>query len=191
MIDLTPSADQFIEKGSLLLAEPFISDPFFKRTVILVCDHGKEGSFGFVLNNYVEVELSQLIEDFPDDKINVSIGGPVKSSNLFYLHTQGDLIPNSVAIMDGLYFGGDFDVLKDKVVSGEVALKEIRFFLGYSGWGVGQLDDELGEKSWFVTKVNASTIMHFNEKDMWRGIMRKLGKKGQLVANFPEDPELN
>lgn len=191
MIDLTPSADQFIEKGSLLLAEPFISDPFFKRTVILVCDHGKEGSFGFVLNNYVEVELSQLIEDFPDDKINVSIGGPVKSSNLFYLHTQGDLIPNSVAIMDGLYFGGDFDVLKDKVVSGEVALKEIRFFLGYSGWGIGQLDDELGEKSWFVTKVNASTIMHFNEKDMWRGIMRKLGKKGQLVANFPEDPELN
>ena len=191
MIDLTPSADQFIEKGSLLLAEPFISDPFFKRTVILVCDHGKEGSFGFVLNNYVEVELSQLIEDFPDDKINVSIGGPVKSSNLFYLHTQGDLIPNSVAIMDGLYFGGDFDVLKEKVVSGEVALKEIRFFLGYSGWGVGQLDDELGEKSWFVTKVNASTIMHFNEKDMWRGIMRKLGKKGQLVANFPEDPELN
>jgi putative transcriptional regulator len=191
MIDLTPSADQFIEKGSLLLAEPFISDPFFKRTVILVCDHGKEGSFGFVLNNYVEVELSQLIEDFPDDKINVSIGGPVKSSNLFYLHTQGDLIPNSVAIIDGLYFGGDFDVLKEKVVSGEVALKEIRFFLGYSGWGVGQLDDELGEKSWFVTKVNASTIMHFNEKDMWRGIMRKLGKKGQLVANFPEDPELN
>ena len=191
MIDLTPSADQFIEKGSLLLAEPFISDPFFKRTVILVCDHGKEGSFGFVLNNYVEVELSQLIEDFPDDKINVSIGGPVKSSNLFYLHTQGEAIPNSVAIMDGLYFGGDFDVLKQKVLSGEIALKEIRFFLGYSGWGVGQLDDELGEKSWFVTKVNAATIMHYNEKDMWRGIMRKLGKKGQLVANFPEDPELN
>jgi putative transcriptional regulator len=109
MIDLTPSADQFIEKGSLLLAEPFISDPFFKRTVILVCDHGKEGSFGFVLNNYVEVELSQLMEDFPDDKINVSIGGPVKSSNLFYLHTKGELIPNSAAIMDGLYFGGDFD----------------------------------------------------------------------------------
>jgi putative transcriptional regulator len=191
MIDLTPSADQFIEKGSLLLAEPFISDPFFKRTVIIVCDHGKEGSFGFVLNNYVEVELSQLIEDFPDDKIDVSIGGPVKSSNLFYLHTQGELIPNSAAIMDGLYFGGDFDVLKQKVLSGEIALKEIRFFLGYSGWGVGQLDDELGEKSWFVTKVNAATIMHYNEKDMWRGIMRKLGKKGQLVANFPEDPELN
>ena len=191
MIDLTPSADQFIERGSLLLAEPFISDPFFKRTVILVCDHGKEGSFGFVLNNYVEVELSQLIEDFPDDKIHVSIGGPVKSSNLFYLHTKGEVIPTSVAIMDGLYFGGEFDVLKEKVVNGEVALKDVRFFLGYSGWGVGQLDDELGEKSWFVTKVNASTIMHFNEKDMWRGIMRKLGKKGQLVANFPEDPELN
>ncbi len=191
MIDLTPSADQFIERGSLLLAEPFIIDPFFKRTVILVCDHGKEGSFGFVLNNYVEVELSQLIEDFPDDKIHVSIGGPVKSSNLFYLHTKGEVIPNSVAIMDGLYFGGDFDVLKEKVVNGEVALKDVRFFLGYSGWGVGQLDDELGEKSWFVTKVNAATVMHFDEKDMWRGIMRKLGKKGQLVANFPEDPELN
>ncbi len=191
MIDLTPSADQFIEKGSLLLAEPFISDPFFKRTVILVCDHGKEGSFGFVLNNYVEVELSQLMEDFPDDKIHISIGGPVKSSNLFYLHTKGELIPNSAAIMDGLYFGGDFDVLKEKVIAGEIQLKEIRFFLRYSGWGVGQLDDELGEKSWFVTKVNAATIMHFNEKDMWRGIMRKLGKKGQLVANFPEDPELN
>jgi putative transcriptional regulator len=191
MIDLSPSNNQLPERGSVLLSEPFIEDPFFKRTVVLLCEHNEEGSFGFVLNNYIDIELDQIVEEFPHIPYSISVGGPVKNTNLFYIHTLGDLIPESALIMDGLYFGGDFEILKSKLINEEVSLKDVRFFIGYSGWLPKQLDEELKHKSWFVTKVNKITIMNTDDKDLWKSIMQNLGMKGKLVAKFPIDPELN
>jgi putative transcriptional regulator len=191
MIDLSPSNNQLPERGSVLLSEPFIEDPFFKRTVVLLCEHNEEGSFGFVLNNYIDIELDQIVEEFPHIPYSISVGGPVKNTNLFYIHTLGDLIPESALIMDGLYFGGDFEILKSKLINEEVSLKDVRFFIGYSGWLPKQLDEELKHKSWFVTKVNKITIMNTEDKDLWKSIMQNLGMKGKLVAKFPIDPELN
>ena len=191
MIDLSPSNNQLPERGSVLLSEPFIEDPFFKRTVVLLCEHNEEGSFGFVLNNYIDIELDQIVEEFPHIPYSISVGGPVKNTNLFYIHTLGDLIPESALIMEGLYFGGDFEILKSKLINEEVSLKDVRFFIGYSGWLPKQLDEELKHKSWFVTKVNKITIMNTDDKDLWKSIMQNLGMKGKLVAKFPIDPELN
>ena len=101
MIDLRPSSDQVPERGSVLLSEPFIEDPFFKRTVVLLCEHNEEGSFGFVLNNYIDIELDQIVDEFPHLPYSISVGGPVKNTNLFYIHTLGDLIPESVMVMEG------------------------------------------------------------------------------------------
>ena len=191
MIDLSPSNNQLPERGSVLLSEPFIEDPFFKRTVVLLCEHNEEGSFGFVLNNYIDIELDQIVEEFPHIPYSFCVGGPVKNTNLFYIHTLGDLIPESALIMEGLYFGGDFEILKSKLINEEVSLKDVRFFIGYSGWLPKQLDEELKHKSWFVTKVNKITIMNTDDKDLWKSIMQNLGMKGKLVAKFPIDPELN
>jgi putative transcriptional regulator len=131
------------------------------------------------------------VEEFPHIPYSISVGGPVKNTNLFYIHTLGDLIPESALIMDGLYFGGDFEILKSKLINEEVSLKDVRFFIGYSGWLPKQLDEELKHKSWFVTKVNKITIMNTEDKDLWKSIMQNLGMKGKLVAKFPIDPELN
>ncbi len=191
MIDLRPSSDQVPERGSVLLSEPFIEDPFFKRTVVLLCEHNEEGSFGFVLNNYIDIELDQIVDEFPHIPYSISVGGPVKNSNLFYIHTLGDLIPESVMIMEGLYFGGDFEVLKAKLIAGVVEWSAVRFFIGYSGWSANQLEEEMKEKSWFVTKVNKKTLMSTEDKDLWKSIMKKLGPRGKLIANLPVDPELN
>lgn len=191
MIDLSPSSEQVPERGSVLLSEPFIEDPFFKRTVVLLCEHNEEGSFGFVLNNYIDIELDQIVDDFPHVPYSISVGGPVKNTNLFYIHTLGDLIPESVMIMEGLYFGGDFEILKTKLIAGEIEWSAVRFFIGYSGWSPQQLEGELKEKSWFVTKVNKKTLMSTEDKDLWKSIMKKLGPKGKLIANLPVDPELN
>lgn len=173
------------------MSEPFIEDPFFKRTVVLLCEHNEEGSFGFVLNNYIDIELDQIVEEFPHVPYSISIGGPVKNTNLFYIHTLGDLIPESVMVMDGLYFGGDFEILKAKLIAGEIEWSAVRFFIGYSGWSPKQLEEELKEKSWFVTKVNKKTVMGTEDKNLWKSIMKKLGPRGKLIANLPVDPELN
>lgn len=191
MIDLRPNQDQIPEKGCVLLSEPFLNDPFFKRTVVILCEHNEEGSFGFVLNNYVDVSLDQVIDDFPNWENVISIGGPVKNGNLFYVHTLGDEIPNSAKVVDGLYFGGDFDAVKEMMAQGRIAPSEIRFFIGYSGWSAQQLENEMKEQSWFVAHVSRKVIMDTTDKDIWKTIMKKFGPKGKMIANLPDDPGLN
>jgi putative transcriptional regulator len=191
MINLDPKPNQKPARGKVLLSEPFLSDPFFKKTVVLLCDHDTDGAFCFVLNNYVEVRINQVIDDFPDIDSAISIGGPVKNTNLFFIHTLGEEVPNAQEVIPGVYFGGDFDVLKEKLKSGEADAECVRFFIGYSGWSGKQLQEELDSKSWFVTSISAEWVMNTQVKDLWKEIMQKLGAKGKLIAKLPDDPELN
>ena len=191
MIDLRPNQNQVPEKGCVLLSEPFLNDPFFKRTVVLLCEHNEDGAFGFVLNNYIDVALNEVIEDFPEWRNVISIGGPVKSGNLFYLHTLGDLIPESAMVVEGLYFGGDFEKVKELLQRGDIKQNQIRFFIGYSGWSPHQLEDELAEQSWYITQVSNKAIMDTRDKEIWKTIMKKFGPKGKMIANLPDDPTLN
>ena len=178
-------------KGKVLLAEPFLDDPYFKRTVILLCEHNEEGSFGFVLNNYIDIELDQVMEELPTFSTRISIGGPVNNSNLYYLHTLGEQIGDSVEVMNGIYMGGDFEILKKKLRMGQVQKDEVRFFVGYSGWSPNQLDTELGSKSWFVANVKPKLLMNTDVTDLWKKVMESMGSKGSMIANLPDDPSLN
>lgn len=179
------------EKGKVLLAEPFLEDPFFKRTVILLCEHNVEGSFGFVLNNYIDVKLEQVMADMPMEIGRVSLGGPVKRNNLFYLHTLGNSIKNSVEVLEGIYLGGDFDALKLLLDQGKVKKQELRFFVGYSGWSAKQLEEEMEQNSWFVTDIAPDILMNTEIEDLWKTILSSMGKKGEIISNLPEDPSLN
>ena len=167
-------------------------DPFFKRTVVLLCEHNDEGSFGFVINRYLEVDLTEIIEDFPEFDGHVSIGGPVQRDNLFYLHTLGDKIEHSIHVKDGLSMGGDFDIIKSMIIAGKINPDQIRFFVGYSGWDSGQLDKEMEGNSWIVGEAKIPTIMSSEVSDkVWSDTLKDMGKQYEILSNFPEDPSLN
>jgi putative transcriptional regulator len=87
--------------------------------------------------------------------------------------------------------GGNFDQLKTMLVSGTVTKDQVRFFVGYSGWSPEQLENEIKGKSWFVTTVPKELVMNSDMGDLWKTILRSMGKKGQMIANMPEDPSLN
>jgi putative transcriptional regulator len=103
---------------------------------------------------------------------------------------MGDLIPNSVKIMDGLFWGGDFDHLKDLIHTGFADNTKVRFFLGYSGWDKDQLKEELDEDSWLVTDISPKIVMQSSE-ELWKDMVKQLGGKYSLWENFPENPALN
>lgn len=178
-------------KGTVLISEPFLADDYFKRSVVLLCEHNEEGSFGFVLNNYLDIQLSDLLEDLPLIETRVSVGGPVNSDNLYYIHTLGDKIPGSIEIVDGVYMGGSFDVLRIALESGTLERHQIRFFVGYSGWSPGQLDDELQRSSWIVGKLSGEDLMDFDIDDLWKKVLNGMGSNYSLIAKYPEDPTLN
>ncbi len=192
MINFNPSNSIEPSKGSILISEPFLADPYFKRTVVLLCEHNDaEGTFGFILNKFLDVALSDLIQDFPDIETRICMGGPVEQSSLYFIHTRPDLMLDSKVISDNLCIGGDFNQLKKYLNTGEITNREIRFFVGYSGWGEGQLKNELKEKSWIVGNTSVNNIMNVHEDHFWENSLKSLGKEFAILANFPEDPNLN
>jgi putative transcriptional regulator len=179
------------EKGRILISEPFLSDHYFRRSVVYLTEHNEEGSLGFVLNKPLEVGLGEIVEDFPVSDFPVSVGGPVSNNTVHFLHTLGDQIPNSVAVTEGIFWGGDFDQIKSMVASGKIRPGQLRFFLGYAGWSPGQLEGELSEHAWLVGRIAPRMVMQGVDSEFWSDTLARYNNKYKAWANFPEDPGLN
>jgi putative transcriptional regulator len=178
------------EQGTLLISEPFLNDFYFGRSVVLLAEHNKEGSFGLILNKPVDVRVNEAIKDFPSTS-RLFIGGPVKTDNLFVLHTLGDKIEESTKVMDGIYWGGNIDIIKQMLIEKKIKDDEIRFFVGYAGWVEKQLMRELKEQAWVMAKSDAYNLMHLDPEQMWKTFLRTLGKEYLEWLNYPIDPILN
>ena len=177
--------------GILLIADPFLKDPNFKRAVIFLCEHKDEGSFGFVLNKNYDYTLDELVSGVDDLKINVYFGGPVQMDTIHFLHQYPDTITGGQEVMKGIYWGGDFDKVVEMIKSDEIDEKKIRFFIGYSGWGSGQLADEMKERSWLVGEASRKLIFHQKIDEIWKDALRNLGGDYEIMVHFPIDPQLN
>ena len=140
------------KKGDLLIAEPsIIGDVSFNRSIVLLTDHNKEGSIGFILNKPLNYTIKDLIPEL-DASFRVYNGGPVEQDNLYFIHKRPDLIPDRIEISLGIFWGGDFNVVANLIAEKKIDQKDIKFFLGYSGWEINQLEDELKSNAWVVTK---------------------------------------
>lgn len=177
--------------GALLISEPFLPDDNFKRSVVLLCEHNDEGTIGFILNRPLGVTVTEAVEDFPSFPSSLYLGGPVENNTLHYLHRLGEEIPGSVEVLDGLFWGGNFEILKAKLGQGVIKEEDIRFFLGYSGWSPGQLDDELKEKSWIVSQAKSQYVFETETDLLWKTILQEMGGQYFIMSNFPDNPQLN
>jgi putative transcriptional regulator len=177
--------------GILLIADPFLKDPNFLRTVVILCEHKEEGSFGFVLNKQIEQTLGELISGLEEFKLPVYYGGPVQMNTIHFLHQCPDLIPESCKISNDIYWGGNFETVTALIKNNSIDLTKIKFFVGYSGWGNGQLSDELKEKSWLTVSATKSLVFDTQHDDIWKGSLQHLGGEYEIMANFPIDPQLN
>jgi putative transcriptional regulator len=177
--------------GILLISDPFLKDPNFKRTVVFICEHQEEGSFGFVLNRSYDYTLNELVTSAEDIKLPVYFGGPVQMDTIHFLHQYPLAIPGSVEVCKGIYWGGDFEAAVRLLRTGDAVPEKIRFYIGYSGWGAGQLQDELKEKSWILASATKKIVFHPEINETWKDSVRLLGGEYALMVNFPTDPQLN
>jgi len=182
--------DKVPEKGKVLISEPFLSDRFFNRTIVFLTEHSVEGSVGFILNRVLELMVSSAVEGLENWEENLSVGGPVASDTLHYLHTLGDVVPGSMPIVKGIWWGGDLDIIRELIGAGRVRRDQLRFFLGYSGWSKGQLRKELADNSWVIASVPNDVVMK-SRGDVWKDVLRSLDSKYKIWAEFPESPEMN
>jgi putative transcriptional regulator len=180
------------KKGDLLISEPFLPDPNFERTVVLMCEHNEEGSFGFVLNKPSLLKYSDVIEDANDFNASLYIGGPVQQDTLHFVHRAGGLIEDSVEIGQGIYWGGNYEQLQVLIDTKQLKPEDFKFFIGYSGWGAGQLEMELKEKTWFVYNITTpSEVFDTDPENLWKMVLNNMGGKYKMISNYPIDPRLN
>ena len=181
-----------LKKGDLLVAEPsLIGDLSFNRSVILLADHGKSGSVGFIINKPLKYTINDLI---PEIKATFKIynGGPVEQDNLYFIHNIPDLIPNSIEISNGIYWGGEYESTKELINNGKINKTNIRFFLGYTGWDENQLENETNQSSWIITKNNyENKIIGKSPAHFWKKQIMELGGEYLIWSNAPENPTSN
>ncbi len=183
--------DLIAAAGRVLISEPFLSDQYFRRSVVYLTEHSEKGSVGFVLNKTLEMKIADVISDFPDVDFPVTIGGPVSTNTVHYIHTLGDEIPESVHVKKGIFWGGDFEMMKALVKAGRANQGNLRFFLGYSGWTENQLEGELEMHAWLVAEILPELIMKGGSAEFWTETLSGFNAKYKAWANFPTDPGLN
>ena len=180
------------KKGDLLISEPYLPDKNFNRSVVLLCEHNDLGSFGFVLNRPSELFVKDLLEGFEQLPNSVFVGGPVQQDTVHFIHRNPFDLENSQEVSDGLFWGGNYDQLKVLAETGQLSKSNFKFFVGYSGWDVGQLKNELKENSWIICRnVSAKHIFDTEPDKLWKIALENMGGKYRMISNYPEDPRLN
>lgn len=178
-------------KGRLLIAEPSIlNDSSFNRTIILITEHTENNSIGFIINRPLEYTIEDLLPEIKSD-FTIYQGGPVEQDNLYFVHKVPDLIPDSIEVDNGIFWGGNFESLKLLLNNGTLKKTDIRFFLGYSGWSKHQLKDELNTNSWFVSENDIKNTFSDENESLWKNKILQKGGDYKLWANAPSDVNLN
>jgi putative transcriptional regulator len=174
-------------RGSLLIAAPQLLDPNFRRTVVLVADHGEEGAMGVILNRPSGMTVADAapdLEPLVGGDAPIFAGGPVQPTSGVVLAevTEADEpVFGDVVLVPGL---GELADVIDGAGS-------VRVFAGYAGWGPGQLDDELGREDWIVEPARASDVFAEDPEALWGTVLERKGGQYALLARMPDDPSLN
>jgi putative transcriptional regulator len=179
------------EKGTLLIAEPFMKDTNFQRSVVLLCQKQEDGFVGFTINRRIDHLVGDLVEDLSTCTLPVYDGGPVGKEQLFFLHSMPEIIPGGIPIQDGIYWGGDFEKVKELVITNTMDAKKIRFIVGYSGWEAGQLEEEMKEKSWLMAPAKQILVFNQDPELIWKNAVSLLGDEYTQIINYPKDPSFN
>lgn len=172
-----------VSTGTLMVAEPFLREQYFRHGVVSLVDCSeRQSAMGVVMNNCTALLLSDIIPDISvDTPVPVFCGGPMSQDRLFFIHTLGsDIVPGAISYARGLYLGGDMDSVLDYVRSGYPVNGVLRFFLGYCGWDAGQLDTELDDDVWAVVPPercpSPETLLSIHGDRLWHSVVRKMGK---------------
>jgi putative transcriptional regulator len=181
-----------LKKGNILYADPTLNiDLNFNRSVVLIAEKNKLETVGFILNKKSQYSTLDLIPELNENFI-IYVGGPVEKDNLYFIHNIPHLIPNSIKIKEKLHWGGNFETVVDLINKKKINKSQIKFFLGYSGWNEGQLDEELKINSWIVSNELGLENIALKTSDLiWKNKLINLGGEYLIWSNSPENPQHN
>ncbi len=169
---------------SFLIAVPQLGDPNFFHRIVLILEHNEDGAIGLVINEPTDLDLGTFAGNHELDCHETLLtepvykGGPVEPAGGWLIHTDDSATEKQV-LLDGLYVSGTQETLKHLLASGYT---EMRFLLGYAGWGAGQLDEEMAQGAWLTTEVIPKHIFTTASDHIWKAVLNEMGiDPSQLV----------
>lgn len=177
--------------GQLLISEPFLSDPNFRKSVILLCEHEIIGSVGFIINKLMSMDTDEVIPGLLSHNFPIFYGGPVEKNTLHFIHKKGLLIDDSIEIGCGVFWGGDISKINELLKDGKANSTDFKFFIGYSGWAEGQLQSEIDQKAWWACDIDEEVVFTDDIEEIWPICVKKLGPDFAYLANSPDDYHWN
>jgi len=182
-----------LTKGIFLVAAPSLRDPNFRQSVVLLCEHGPEGALGVVVNRPTAMSISEALPQVPILEGSGHVlyaGGPVQTNQVMLLY-RGDQLPeNSHHVFDGVCLGGDMGMV-ERILTAAGTTESFRAYLGYSGWGPGQLESEMKTGSWITLPADPALLFEKDPGLVWGEILRSLGDEYRPYADMPFDPSYN
>lgn len=184
----SPKDDSPYLKGKLLISMPQMHDPRFERAVIFVCAHDQNGAMGIMINQKkttvsVQELCGQMDFDWKegDTEFAVYNGGPVDTSRGFILHSTDFNMLETVAVDQRFAVTGTIDALR-LIIKGDAIPRHMLFALGYTGWSEGQLEEELANNAWLVTKANQDLVFKTPVIKIWDEAIRSLGVEPAMLS---------
>lgn len=177
-------------KGKILISAPALKD-VFRKSVICLCEHDNNGSIGFIFNSPTKFRINEILEDFPEFDSYIMLGGPVQPELVNVIHRVPSLIDGGYEITKGIFWGGNFESIKDAIHIGKLSPADVRFFLGYSGWSPNQLNEEIERDSWLVSNLNEQDLFETDRSLIWDKSIRALGQEFAFLRAVPDDPSMN
>lgn len=178
--------------GQILISEPFLPDPNFRRTVVFLAEYSELGAVGYVLNHKTDFAVNLVVKELDFVYNTIYQGGPVELDSFHYFHTY-NTITNATHIKDTIYWGGDFEELTNGLKEGAFSEENCMFFIGYSGWAPGQLEEEVNEGSWIITDLDDALILNppIDDNELWKEAIKSVEGDDSLLYNSPTEPSLN
>lgn len=170
-----PSAPA-VQKGVLLVAHPSLSDPNFHQTVVLICEHGAEGTLGVIINRPTPVLLSEALPSVSVLKGTSYVlfaGGPVQPEGILMLFRVTEASDRLRKVLDHVYLGLNREIL-ERVITRPNPTETFRAYAGYAGWAPGQLEFEMAMGSWAVTQADPSSIFDKAPETLWAEMIEVL-----------------
>lgn len=176
-------------KGKFLISGSALLDPNFNKSVVFILEHNKEGAFGLVLNRFESINLSEAVDELPQNAQDIPLfwGGPVEPQALFFLYENIQLDEQDQEIIPNVYWGSSEKLLM-ALLQNELAF---RVFHGYAGWDAGQLETEIAQKSWIISHAQKEVLLHEDPLSMWRNSLSRQGGIYDYFAKKVNNPRLN
>lgn len=181
-----------LDKGTFLIATPDIEEGVFFRSVLLICEHSPQGSFGIVVNKPLDLEIPEeilVMDQLVNPHVAIRAGGPVQTNQMMLLHSSSVIPEQTIEIAKEIYLGGDLQFLQDSVIKEDGPF--LRLCFGFTGWQAGQLEREFLDGDWFVWPATKHHLFEIEPEKLWQSLLREMGGKYASLSMIPEDLSLN